>query len=124
MKFTDTVLERTILFKFSGRIYGGKEATLFYGRLHEYLNLGYKNFIIDCNNVIRMNSCGLGILTSANNTIKKVNGNICLTNIDKIESLLVVTRLATVFDHYDTIEEAILPNSMKVQSRQQDSLLN
>jgi anti-sigma B factor antagonist len=47
------------------------------------------------------------MLISAMTTVKKAGGRFVLADIDKIESILTVTRLITVFEHFDSRAEAI-----------------
>jgi len=54
-----------------------------------------------------MNSVGLGMLISALTTVKNSGGRLVLANITKIESILTMTRLITVFEHYDSRDEAL-----------------
>jgi len=69
---------------------------------------GKKNIIVNLSKVKFMNSSGLGILISAFTTVKNNGGVFKIANAtDKINSLLVITKLITVFDHYDSVEEAL-----------------
>jgi anti-sigma B factor antagonist len=54
-----------------------------------------------------MNSVGLGMLISALTTVKNSGGRLVLANITKIESILTITRLISVFEHFDSREEAL-----------------
>jgi anti-sigma B factor antagonist len=55
-----------------------------------------------------MNSSGLGMLIGALTTVRNAGGNLKLARAsDKIQSLLVVTKLVSVFEHHDTVEEAL-----------------
>ena len=107
MKFNDSLQGGTAVFQLSGKIIGGRETAMFHGRMREYLNLNKKHFVIDLAGVERLNSVGLGMLTSAFVTVKKEGGHLVLANITSIESLLAMTRLLTVFPHYDSTQEAI-----------------
>jgi anti-sigma B factor antagonist len=107
MKFQDDLQDDVVVFEVSGKIMGGEETTLFHGKIHEYIQQNKKNMIIDLKNVEWMNSVGLGMLISALTTVKNAGGRLVLANIDKIESILTITRLITVFEHFDTREEAI-----------------
>jgi len=50
----------------------------------------------------------LGMLIGALTTMKKAGGDLRIANAtDKIESLLIVTKLITVFKHFKTLDEAI-----------------
>ena len=107
MKFNDHLQDDIVIFEVSGKIMGGDETTLFHGRMHEYINQNKKKVVIDLAKVDWMNSIGLGMLISAMTTVKKAGGRFVLADIGKIESILTVTRLITVFEHFDSRTEAV-----------------
>jgi len=107
MKFEDSLQDDIVVFSVSGKIMGGEETTMFHGKMHEYIQLNKKNVVIDLAKVEWMNSVGLGMLISALTTAKNSGGRLVLANITKIESILTITRLITVFEHYDSRDEAL-----------------
>jgi len=107
MKFDDFLEGDVAVIDVSGKIMGGEETTLFHGKIHEYIQQNKKNIVIDLSKVDWMNSVGLGMLISALTTVKNAGGRLVLANITKIESILTITRLISVFEHYDTREEAL-----------------
>ena len=107
MKFSDFLENDVVVLEVSGKIMGGDETTMFHGKIHEYMQLNKKNICVDLASVDWMNSVGLGMLISALTTVKNGGGRLVLANIDKIESILTITRLITVFEHYDSRDEAI-----------------
>ena len=107
MKFQDSIENNIVVLDISGKIMGGEETTLFHGKIHEYINQNKKNFVVDMAKVDWMNSVGLGMLISAYTTVKNAGGRLVLVNITKIESVLTITRLISVFEHFDNKEEAM-----------------
>ncbi len=107
MKFDDKIVDDIVVLDVSGKIMGGDETTMFHGKIHEYINQNKKNFVVDLAKVDWMNSVGLGMLISALTTVRNAGGRLVLANIDKIESILTITRLITVFEHYESRDEAI-----------------
>ncbi|MEW6050211.1 MAG: STAS domain-containing protein [Candidatus Zixiibacteriota bacterium] len=107
MKFEDSLQGNIVILDVSGKIMGGEETTMFHGRIHEYITQNKKNFIVDLARVEWMNSVGLGMLISALTTVKNAGGRLVLANITKIESVLTITRLISVFEHYDSRAEAL-----------------
>lgn len=92
----------------AGKIMGGSDATLLHERLHEHIDKGVKKVVIDLSGVDWVNSTGLGILISGLTTIKSNGGQLKLANVtEKIQSLLTITKLVTVFDSHDTVESAL-----------------
>ncbi len=107
MKFEDSLLGDIVVMDVSGKIMGGEETTMFHGKLHEYINQNKKNIVVDLSKVDWVNSVGLGMLISALTTVKNAGGRLVLANITKIESILTITRLISVFEHYDSRDEAL-----------------
>ena len=107
MKFEDSVVDGVVVLNVSGKIMGGEETTLFHGKIHEYMTQEKKKMIVDLAKTEWMNSVGLGMLISALTTVKNAGGRLVLANITKIESILTITRLITVFEHYDSRDEAL-----------------
>ena len=107
MKFSDSLEGEIVIIKVSGKIMGGDETTMFHGKIHEYITLNKKSIVVDLADVDWMNSVGLGMLISALTTVKNAGGRLVLANITKIESILTITRLISVFEHYDSRDEAI-----------------
>jgi anti-sigma B factor antagonist len=107
MKFTDELENNVVVFHLAGKIMGQpEEMTRFRGRVHEYLELNKNQFVLDLKKVEWMNSIGLGLLTSTLASVKRGDGRMVLANIGSIENILAMTRLITVFDHYDSVDDA------------------
>lgn len=108
MKMNVNEHERAVVFELKGKIMGGPDSVVFHDTLKEYIDKGHKRFVLDLVKVDWMNSSGLGILISGLTTIRNADGELKLARVtDKIESLLMITKLITVFDTYDTIEDAL-----------------
>jgi len=108
MKISDEVKGDVVIFHLEGKVMGGPDATMFHGKLHEYIDSGKKKVVIDLKKVEWMSSVGLGMLISAMTAVKNGGGELKLACItDSIQSLLTITRLATIFDAHDTVDDAI-----------------
>ena len=107
MKFDDKLEGDVVILDLTGKIMGGEETTLFHGKIHEYISQNKKNILVDLKKLDWMNSVGLGMLISALTTVKNSGGRLVLANITKIESILTITRLISVFEHFDSREEAL-----------------
>lgn len=107
MQFDDHLDDGIVLFEVSGKIMGGDVATMFRGRLREYLNLNKVNFVIDMSRVEWINSVGLGMLTASLASVRNAGGRFVLADISRVENILTITRLVTVFEHYDSRHEAL-----------------
>ncbi len=97
-----------VIFEVKGNVMGGPEAEKFREDLHKLVDEGKTNVIINLGKVKFMNSSGLGMLIGGLTTIKKAGGKLVICEADKkIENLLMMTQLITVFEHYRTLDEAV-----------------
>lgn len=97
-----------VVIELKGNVMGGPEAQEFSDLLHKLLEEDKKNVIIDLAETKFMNSSGLGMLISGYTTVKNGGGAMKLANAtEKIESLLVITKLITIFEHFTSVDEAV-----------------
>lgn len=108
MKIKTTEHYGAVVIELKGNVMGGPEAAELNDLLHKCIEEGKKNIVIDLSDVKFMNSSGLGMLISGYTTMKNGGGNLKLAGAtDKIQSLLVITKLITIFENYDSIDEAV-----------------
>jgi anti-sigma B factor antagonist len=108
MKLSDFEKNGVAVLEPKGKIMGGPDATILHDKLHEFIEKGVKKVVVDMSKVEWMNSTGLGILISGLTTIRNNQGDLRLANVTgKIQSLLTITKLITVFEAFDSVEEAI-----------------
>lgn len=97
-----------VVVELKGNVMGGPEAQEFSDLLHKLLDEGKKNVVVDLAGVKFMNSSGLGMLISGFTTMKNGGGALKLANAtEKINSLLVITKLITIFENFDSVDEAV-----------------
>ena len=69
---------------------------------------GKKKILLNLAGVKYMDSSGIGELIANYTTVSRQGGQLKLLNLtDKIQNLLVITKLLTVFDAYDNEAEAL-----------------
>ncbi len=108
MKLSDRIQDDVVILEPKGKIMGGPDASLLHDKLYEYIEKNQKRVVIDLAQVDWMNSTGLGILISGYTTLRNNHGELKLANVtDKIQSLLTITKLVTVFETHDSVEDAI-----------------
>jgi anti-sigma B factor antagonist len=77
-------------------------------KVQSLIQQGNKNIIIDLGAVSYVDSAGLGQLVHAYATAKNKGGALKLVNVTKkLQDLLVVTKLLTVFETYDNESAAL-----------------
>jgi len=69
---------------------------------------GKKKMLLNLAGVSYVDSSGIGELIANYTTVKRQGGQLKLLNLtDRIQNLLVITKLLTVFDTYDNETEAL-----------------
>lgn len=97
-----------VILELKGNVMGGEDTKEFNELLHKLIDEGKKNVIIDLSSVKFMNSSGLGMLIGGLTTLKKSEGRLILAGVtDKIESLLIITKLITIFETAETVDDAV-----------------
>ena len=108
MKYSVSEQYNTVVLTFKGKAMGGPSATDLSNDIKKLIDEGKTNVIADLSKVTFMNSSGLGILISTLTSLRNNGGDLKISGAsDRIESLLIVTKLITVFDHYKTLDEAV-----------------
>ena len=91
----------------SGRITLGEESNQLRSRIRELLGKGKTCLVLDLGDVSNIDSTGLGTLVSSFATASSKGGTIKLANLTKrSHDILSITKLVTVFDIYDSVEDA------------------
>jgi anti-sigma B factor antagonist len=89
------------------RIYLGI-TDVFRDEMLSLLETKFQQLIIDLSHVAVMNSAGLGVLIMAQDMIKKGNGRIKIANLQPLmQEIFARMRLDTLFEMFDTLEEAV-----------------
>ena len=108
MQLTEKEADGVVILELSGKIMGGPDASLLNDKLHELIDANKINIVADLEKVDWMNSSGLGILIGGLTTMRNNNGDLKLARVtERIQSLLMITKLMSVFDTHDDLESAI-----------------
>jgi len=108
MKIKTTEKYEAVVLELKGNVMGGDDTKEFNEVLHKLIDQGKTRVVIDLGGVKFMNSSGLGMLIGGLTTMKKAEGHLKLANVtEKIESLLIITKLIKIFESYDSVDEAV-----------------
>ncbi|MGH7495352.1 MAG: STAS domain-containing protein [bacterium] len=108
MTITEHEVRGTVVLELSGKIMGGPDAGLLNDKLHELIDQNKTKIVVDLAKVDWMNSSGLGILIGGLTTIRNNKGELKLANVtERIQSLLMITKLLTVFETHDSVDKAV-----------------
>lgn len=108
MRYSKSERINCVVLTFKGNITGGPAAAEFHNKIKSLIDEKKMNVVADLSKVKFMNSSGLGILITSLTSLRSAGGDLKLCGAsDRIESLLIVTKLITVFDNYRTLKEAV-----------------
>lgn len=108
MEIKERVVEGVSILDLSGRIVLGEGDMQIKERIRDLLADGQRKILLNLGDVSYIDSAGLGALISSYTTVKRETGKLKLVNLTKrIQDLLAITKLITVFDTYDAEREAI-----------------
>jgi len=108
MTIIEKVVGDIVVLELAGKIMGGPDASLLNDKLHDLLDKSQTKVIADLASVSWMNSSGLGILIGGLTTMRNNGGDLKLCSVtERIQSLLMITKLLTVFDAHDSLEKAV-----------------
>lgn len=92
----------------SGRISLGEESAALRDLIRDLLQNSHRKIVLNLADVDYLDSSGLGTLVAAVSTARREGGDIKLANLtDRVDDLMEVTRLYTVFDVADDEASAI-----------------
>lgn len=92
----------------SGKLMGGCDADVFRDLVHELIEDGRKQVVVNLAEVSWINSTGVGILITGYTTLRKNRGDLKLLNVsNKIESILYVTKLNLIFECFGDERKAV-----------------
>jgi anti-sigma B factor antagonist len=101
-------MEGVTILEVSGRIVLGKGGITFRDSIQNALETDTKKLVVDLGGVNYMDSSGLGELTNAYTSAKARGCDVKLAGLTrKLDSLMLITKLATVFDIYSDEAEAV-----------------
>ena len=96
----------------NGSVRMGEGAIALRNAIRSLVEQGNKKILLNLGGVKNIDSSGIGELIANYTTISRDGGQLKLLNLtEKIQNLLVITKLLTVFDSYDSEAEAL--NSFK-----------
>ena len=109
MQLEQRVVGQVAVVKVTGDITLNKGGdVLLKDKVQSLIQQGQKNILLDLSGVSYVDSAGLGELVQAYATTKNRGGALKLLSVTKrLKDLLVVTKLLTVFDTFDTEADAL-----------------
>jgi anti-sigma B factor antagonist len=104
---SQTIGDVTIL-RPSGKISIGEGDIALRDKIRELIAQGHKKVVLSLGQTYYMDSSGFGELVSMYTNLANAGGRVVLTELTaKIQDILQITQLITVFEVTDTVEEAL-----------------
>lgn len=98
----------TGVFELTGSLIGETDGMPLTEAFNEQLENGYLHFILDLSELKHVNSSGLGVFITLLTKSRKKDGDVVIVNPSaNIRSLLLMTKLNSIFHIYNTVEEAM-----------------
>ena len=92
----------------NGRVTLGEGSSLLRTKLKDLLSQGKTRLVLDLAEVSYIDSAGLGTLVAGYTSAQNQGANLKLANLTKrFHEQLSITKLVTVFDVYDTVQDAV-----------------
>jgi anti-sigma B factor antagonist len=106
------IVERTVndvtVLDLKGKMTLGEGDELLKDKINSLLAAGKKKLLLNLESVPYIDSAGLGEVVRTYTTVSRQGGSLKLLNLTKrIEDLLSITKLLTVFDTYDNEADAV-----------------
>ena len=101
-------VEGVTVLQLIGRVTLGEESNQLRTALKDVLSQGKTRLVLDLAEVSYIDSAGLGTLVAGFTSAQNQGANLKLANLTKrISEQLYITKLVTVFDVYETVDDAV-----------------
>ena len=108
MKIQERTLQDVVVLDLTGKLTIGEGDELLKERISNLIQQGHRKLLLNLEGVPYVDSAGLGEIVRTYTTVSRQGGNLKLVNLTKrITDLLAITKLLTVFETYESEDEAV-----------------
>lgn len=108
MKIEERAVGGVTILDLQGKMLIGEGDELLREKINQLVENGTQKIVLNLAEVPYVDSAGLGEIVRCYTTVSRKNGKLKLLNLTKrIHDLLSITKLLTVFETYDSEEEAV-----------------
>ena len=108
MQIEERTVGGVMILDLKGKITLGGGDEILKDKVNSLVNQGHKKILLNFAEVPYVDSAGLGEIVRTYTTVSRQGGNMKLLNLTKrIEDLLSITKLLTVFETYESEAEAV-----------------
>ena len=108
MEIQERTLQDVVVLDLTGKLTIGEGDELLKERISNLIQQGRRNLLLNLEGVPYVDSAGLGEIVRTYTTVSRQGGKLKLVNLTKrITDLLAITKLLTVFETYESEDEAV-----------------
>ncbi len=108
MEIQERTLQDVVVLDLTGKLTIGEGDELLKERISNLIQQGHRKLLLNLEGVPYVDSAGLGEIVRTYTTVSRQGGNLKLVNLTKrISDLLAITKLLTVFETYESEDEAV-----------------
>ena len=108
MQIDERVVDDVTILDLKGKMTLGEGDELLKDKINSLASQGHKKLVLNLEAVPYIDSAGLGEIVRTYTSISRQGGKLKLLNVSKrIQDLLVITKLITIFDSYENENEAV-----------------
>ena len=108
MTIEERPTEGVMILDIKGKLTIGEDVELVKDKINSLIQQGEKKLLLNLAEVPYVDSAGLGEIVRTYTTVNRQGGSLKLLHLTKrIEDLLAITKLLTVFDTFDSEQDAI-----------------
>jgi anti-sigma B factor antagonist len=101
-------LDDVVVLDLSGRITIGEGTLILRDGIRRLMDAGDRKFVLNLADIDYIDSSGLGELVTSFTTVRNAGGQLKLLNLTRrVHDLLQITKLLTVFEHFNDETEAL-----------------
>ena len=108
MQIEERIVDDVTILDLKGKMTLGEGDELLKDKVNSIVSQGHKKIVLNLEDVPYIDSAGLGEIVRTYTTVSRQQGKLKLLNVSKrVYDLLVITKLLTIFDSYETEEDAV-----------------
>ena len=108
MEIQERTIEGVVVLDLTGKLTIGEGDELLKERISNLVQQGHRNLLLNLEGVPYIDSAGLGEIVRTYTTVSRQGGKLKLVNLTtRITALLAITKLLTVFETYESQDEAV-----------------
>ena len=108
MEIKERTLQDVVVLDLKGKLTIGEGDELLKERISNLVQQGHRKLLLNLEGVPYVDSAGLGEIVRTYTTVSRQGGKLKLVNLTKrITDLLSITKLLTVFETYESEDEAV-----------------